>query len=75
MEKKLQWIIGIVLMLTLLVAGWAYGQIDNRIARNEATLDRALPILYSIEERVKNIERILQEQYNAGHKTKVPNTE
>jgi len=64
---KIKWLIPLVLGLTLLFAGWAYTSTNWRIRRNETTLDTIIPILYRIETKVENIEKILAES-----RTKTP---
>jgi len=60
MDNKAKWIIGLVFGLTMLLAGWAYSSTSLRIGRNERLLDTIVPILYRIEQKVENIERLLE---------------
>jgi len=60
MNAKAKWICGLIFGLTLLVAGWAYAQVNARITRLESGFDQAIPILYRIEEKVRAIEEYLR---------------
>ena len=53
-------ILTIALALVVLLGGVVFGQIDNRLNRNERLIDQIIPILYRIEERVQNIERLIE---------------
>ena len=53
-------ILTIVLALVVLLGGFAFGQVNSRLNRGERLMDQVIPILYRIEQRVENIERILE---------------
>ena len=61
MAAKLKWLLPAIMGLTILFAGWAYSSTSWRIRRNENILDTIIPILYRIEAKVENIEKILAE--------------
>jgi len=61
-DKAYKWIIGVLLTALVAASGWAYTSANSRINRNERLLDTVIPILYRIEEKVSNIERILEKK-------------
>ena len=59
-DTAYKWIIGILMLVLVAVSGYAYTSLSARVARNEKQLDTSIPILYRIEAKVDNIEKILK---------------
>jgi len=53
-------ILTIVLALVVLLGGFAFGQVNARLNRTERLIDQIIPILYRIEEKVNNIESLVE---------------
>jgi len=55
-DKSSKWIIGPLIAILLFLLGLGYADVNRRII----VIEEALPILYRIEEKVNNIEKILE---------------
>lgn len=64
MNNKAKWVIGLILGVTMIFAGWAYSSTNSRINRLENSSDQIVPLLYTIKEKVDNIERLLRDPTN-----------